>query len=77
MTSVSVREARARLAALLDSVAKGEEVVILRRGEEVARLVPAIKSPRRLPALAAFRREIEVKGEPVSKTVVREREVER
>jgi prevent-host-death family protein len=41
MTTVSVREAREKLARLLDSVAAGEEVVILRRGQPVARLVPA------------------------------------
>jgi prevent-host-death family protein len=41
MTMVNVREARESLARLLDAVAAGEEVVIMRRGRPVARLVPA------------------------------------
>lgn len=42
--SVGVHEAKTHLSRLLDAVAAGEEVVITRRGEEVARLVAA---PRR------------------------------
>lgn len=34
-------EAKNRLSALLDEVAKGTEVIITRRGKAVARLVPA------------------------------------
>lgn len=40
-TAVGVREARARLSDLLKRVAKGEEIAITRRGQEVARLVPS------------------------------------
>lgn len=39
MRSVSVREARAEIARLLEAVEAGEEVVITRRGDPVARLV--------------------------------------
>jgi prevent-host-death family protein len=45
MEKVSVREARERLAHLLDSVASGEEVVIVRRGKPAARLT-AVRKPR-------------------------------
>lgn len=47
--SVGVHEAKTHLSRLLDDVAAGEEVLITRRGEEVARLV-AVRppSPRRL-----------------------------
>jgi prevent-host-death family protein len=38
--SVGVHEAKTHLSRLLDRVAAGEEVVITRRGEEVARLLP-------------------------------------
>jgi prevent-host-death family protein len=38
--SVGVHEAKTHLSRLLDDVAAGEEVVITRRGEEVASLVP-------------------------------------
>jgi prevent-host-death family protein len=39
--SVGVHEAKTHLSRLLDRVVAGEEVVITRRGDEVARLVPA------------------------------------
>ncbi len=39
MRSVSVREARAEIARLLEAVGAGEEVIITRRGDPVARLV--------------------------------------
>lgn len=39
MHTVSIREARSRISKLLDAVAKGEQVVILRRGKAVAKLV--------------------------------------
>jgi prevent-host-death family protein len=42
--SVGVHEAKTHLSRLLDDVAAGEEVVITRRGEEVASLVAAPRS---------------------------------
>jgi prevent-host-death family protein len=39
---VGVHEAKTHLSKLLERVAAGEEVTITRRGEEVARLVPAV-----------------------------------
>jgi len=39
--SVGVHEAKTHLSRLLERVAAGEEVVIQRRGVDVARLVPA------------------------------------
>jgi prevent-host-death family protein len=39
--SVGVHEAKTNLSRLLEHVAAGEEIVITRRGEAVARLVPA------------------------------------
>jgi prevent-host-death family protein len=38
--SVGVHEAKTHLSRLLDDVAAGEEVVITRRGKEVASIVP-------------------------------------
>jgi prevent-host-death family protein len=38
---VGAFEAKTRLGALLDSVERGEEIMITRRGRAVARLVPA------------------------------------
>jgi len=39
MTTLNVRQVRERISQLLDEVATGEEVIILRRGKPVARLV--------------------------------------
>jgi prevent-host-death family protein len=46
--SVGVHEAKTHLSRLLEDVEAGEEVVITRRGEEVARLVPVSLKPRRV-----------------------------
>ena len=73
MKSVSVAEARRRLKALLDEVSSGHEVSVVRRGQEVARLVPPKPKRRRLPDLAAFRASIRVTGEPLSRAVARAR----
>ncbi|MBA3417930.1 MAG: type II toxin-antitoxin system Phd/YefM family antitoxin [Geodermatophilaceae bacterium] len=45
--SVGVHEAKTHLSRLLNAVALGEEVVITRRGEEVARLVPPARKRSR------------------------------
>ena len=73
MKTVSVAEARRRLKALLDEVSSGHQVSLVRRGREVARLVPPRRRGRRLPALGSFRASIRVAGEPVSEAVVRAR----
>ena len=40
MPTANVRETRERLSHLLDAVAAGEEILIVRRGHPAARLVP-------------------------------------
>jgi prevent-host-death family protein len=45
--SVGVHEAKTHLSRLLDDVAAGEEVVITRRGQQVASLVPVRRSQSR------------------------------
>ncbi len=78
MTRVSVKQARESLRKLLDEVEAGGEVLILRRGKEIARLVPAGRHRRRaFPDLRKFRASIRAKGEPLSRTVVRSRRTER
>jgi antitoxin (DNA-binding transcriptional repressor) of toxin-antitoxin stability system len=62
---------------LLDEVAAGKEIAILRRGKEVARLVPAPARRRRLPSRESFRKSITLEGEPMSVAVIRARRVER
>lgn len=41
MKTVTVREAQHRLGALLESVQRGREVIITKRGKPVAKVVPA------------------------------------
>jgi prevent-host-death family protein len=49
VTVVGVHEAKTHLSRLLERVASGEEIAIARRGEVIARLVPAgNRSTRRL-----------------------------
>jgi prevent-host-death family protein len=49
---VTATEAKARILALLDDVAAGEEIEITRHGRTVARLVPAV-GPQALKGLFA------------------------
>jgi prevent-host-death family protein len=49
MSTVSVHEAKTHLSRLLQQVEAGEEVVIARAGEPVARLVPVGPKLPRLP----------------------------
>jgi prevent-host-death family protein len=71
---ISVKEARSKFRSLLDQVEEGNEVVIRRRGKEVARLVPPKGEGKRLPILKKFRSSIKIKGEPLSEVVKKERE---
>lgn len=46
MTAVNVHEAKTHLSRLLDRVSRGEEIVIARSGDPVAKLVPYVAQPR-------------------------------
>ncbi len=56
MRAVGAFEAKNKLGQLLDEVEQGEEIVITRRGKEVARLVPARPTHSRAEARAAMQR---------------------
>ena len=73
MAEVSVKEARDNFRAYLDRAEAGEEIVITRRGKEIARIVPPRREPKRFPDLTEFRKSIELRGEPMSETVIRQR----
>ncbi len=77
MSKVNVKEARENLRSLLDRVAAGEEVSILRRGKEVARLVPPRGDRKPLPSLESLRASIALKGKTLSAQVIRRRQKER
>ena len=70
---VSVREARENLRRLLDQVQAGDEVVVLRRGIEVGKLVRPERKARPLPDLSSFRASIKLRGKPLSRYVLEAR----
>jgi len=74
---INVKEARKRLSSLLDRVEEGAEVILLRRGKEVARLVPSSATGKRLPSLRDFRSSIKLGGGHLSETVIQGRQEER
>jgi antitoxin (DNA-binding transcriptional repressor) of toxin-antitoxin stability system len=49
MTSVSLEEAQTQLPQLVHSLRSGDEVVIFDHDKPVARIVPAVEQPPRLP----------------------------
>jgi prevent-host-death family protein len=55
MQTVSLAEAKAHLSEILNQVEAGEEVVITRHGQPVARLAAVEKPKQAVGSLAAFR----------------------
>ena len=55
METVTVAEAKAHLSGLLNRIERGEEVIVTRRGQPVAKIVPVQTAKRRLPSLRDFR----------------------
>ena len=66
---VSVRKARESLRRLLDQVQAGDEVVVLRRGVEVGKLVPPDRKTLPLPDLSSFRAAVKVRGRVLSRDI--------
>jgi antitoxin (DNA-binding transcriptional repressor) of toxin-antitoxin stability system len=66
---VSVREARENFRQLLDEVQAGDEVMVLRRGVAVGRLVRPEQKAHPLPDLSHFRASIKLRGKPLSQCI--------
>jgi prevent-host-death family protein len=71
---INAKEARGKLSSLLKKVEKGDEIVVVRRGKQVARIVPLRGQERSLPSLSKFRASIKIKGKPLSAAVSHSRE---
>jgi prevent-host-death family protein len=56
MSTVTLAEAKTHLSHLLDQVEAGEEVIITRRGQPVARVTPVEKLKQAVKSLAEFRK---------------------
>lgn len=76
MVKIDVEEAARNLKSLLEQVAQGEEVILVEQDKEVARLVPPQTREQWLARSKAFRESLQVKGEPLSATVIRARQGE-
>lgn len=74
---VGTKELRKHLSDVLDRVARGERIVVHRRGRPAAALVPLGKPVKRLPSLTAFRARLRVRGRATSAEVVASRRNER
>lgn len=74
MIQVNARDARQRWAKLINSAQAGETIEITRRGKTVARIVPPRSTPhRKMPDLTAFHKTLKMTGEPMSQTVIQQR----
>jgi prevent-host-death family protein len=73
MKQVGIRQARQELPDLIDRAQAGEEIVITRQGKAVAKLVPAPRTPKALPTLAAFRVRMGPAGTPAVQLLREER----
>jgi prevent-host-death family protein len=76
MLEVNVKEARSKFGRLLRQVEHGHDVLLTRRGKEVACLVPPRKTER-LPSLKEFRQSIVAPEHSLSSAVIAARDEER
>jgi len=74
MVEVSVKDARENFRAWLDRAEAGEEIVITRRGKEVARLVPPRRESKQFPDLTEFRKSTRLPGESPLESLLKLRE---
>lgn len=74
MLKVTVEDAVRDLKALLEQVARGEEVVLMEQDREVARLIPPQSREQWLANMRVFRSSLQIKGEPLSATVIKARQ---
>ncbi len=77
MSKFTVEEASQNLQAVLEQVAKGEEAILWQDGKVVARVVPPLTKEEWLAKRDKSRASIQLKGEPMSQTVIRLRQEER
>jgi prevent-host-death family protein len=54
MKTATIADAESRLSALIDEVESGEQILIVRRGRPVARLVPEPSAPDEWEAVRAW-----------------------
>ncbi len=67
---VGIREVRQRLRLLLTQVQAGDEIIVMRRGVEAARLVPPRQKVVPLPDLSEHRASMKLKGRAMSREII-------
>jgi prevent-host-death family protein len=77
MKKVKVNEVREHLAKYLSDAEKGEEIIITKHSRPIARLGPLEPSDSEFPDLSEHRKSIKLKNQPLSKTVLEQRNEER
>ena len=75
MIQTGIKETRKRLSEYINRVQKGEEIIITKRDQPVAKLVPIKKKiPRTLKSHKELRNTIMSMGKPLSQIVIESRE---
>lgn len=74
MRTVTIREAREGLSHLDQLFAGSDEVIVTRRGEPIARILPIAPPKPKLRSLAAFRASQRPLDPPLSQTVIEDRQ---
>lgn len=75
MIKTGIREMRRHLSEYIKKVEQGDEIIITKRDEPIAKLTPiAKKKGRPLDSHEDLRRLIAAKGSPLSRTIVNLRE---
>jgi len=77
MKKVKVNEVREHLAKYLSDAEKGEEIIITKHSRPIARLGPLEPSASELPDLSEHRKSIKLQNQPLSTTVMEQRNEER
>lgn len=73
MRHIGINKVRYNLLELIEDVNRGETVVITRRGQVVALLVPPLRQPKVLPSLKEFRNGIGRNGTRAAQLLREER----
>ena len=75
MIKTGIREARRRFSEYINKVQKGEEIIITKRDEPIAKLVSIQKRKgNKLKSHKELRNSIKKTGKPLSKTLLESRE---
>ena len=74
MKHIGIKQARQQLPDLVDRAEAGEEIIITRQGQPVAKLVAAPRARKALPSLAEFRQALGPCGTSAAELLRQERD---